>query len=632
MTLFQRYYYCTLLKQDSGNYYLQSRILHLCNCGYLYQALHLLNSIDLRQIAIKPVLFASLLQTCIKTVAIKPGLQIHSYIIKSGLEFDRFVGNSLLSMYFKLSTDFRETQRVFDNLPFRDVISWTSLISGYVRHGKPIESLKFFQKMAERGVEPNAFTLSATIKGCSELADIRFGTGLHGIVLSRGFDANQVVACALVDMYGRTANIESAHQVFGEIFEPDSICWTSMISAFTRNDMFQRGLHLFYLMQRKYCLLSDSYTFGSILTACGNLRRLKNGKEIHGKVVTCGIGGDVFVESSVVDMYGKCRSVEDSRRVFDRMLIRNSVSWSALLGAYCENGHCNAVLGLFRDMEKQDDHYSFGTVLRACAGLTDVRHGKEVHCQYLRRMGWKDVIVECALVDLYSKCGYVEYAQRVFSSIVVRNLITWNSMICGFAQNGKVNETIQLFNEMVRTGTQPDYISFIGVLSACSYSGRVEEGREYFKLMTEDYGIHPEVEHYNCMVDLLGRAGLVEEAENLIKKSVVRDDSSLLVALLGACASHPNVSVAERVAKRLMKLEPDSHLSYTLIGNVYKAVGMWDQALKIRKLMEEKGIRKTPGKSWIEVKNSMGSCLNRINFDVSKVQSNGIDGFLLEVT
>ncbi|KAG9441848.1 hypothetical protein H6P81_017702 [Aristolochia fimbriata] len=331
-------------------------------------------------------------------------------------------------------------------------------------------------------------------------------------------------------------------------------------------------------------------------------RWLKHGKEIHGKVVTCGIGGDVVVNSSLVDMYGKCRSVKDSRHVFDRMPIKNSVSWSAMLGADCENGHYNAVLELFNDMEKQDDHYSIGTVLRACAGLTDVRHGREVHCQFLRRIGWRDIIMESALVDLYSKCGYVEYAQSVFSNIVVRNLITWNSMICGFAQNGKVNETLELFNEMVRTGIRPDYISFIGVLSACSYSGLVEEGKDYFRKMTEDYGILPGVEHYNCMVDLLGRAGLVEEAESLIEKSVVRNDSSLLLALLGACASHPNVSVAERVAKRLMQLEPDSHLSYILIGNVYKAVGMWEEALKVRKVMEDKGIRKTPGKSYIEVK------------------------------
>ncbi|KAG9441849.1 hypothetical protein H6P81_017703 [Aristolochia fimbriata] len=485
--------------------------------------------------------------------------------------------------------------------------------------------------MVECGMEPNAFTLSAAVKGCSEIGDIRFGMGLHGIVVSWGFDTNHVIACALVDMYGRAADVESAYQIFGEIFEPDSICWTAMISAFIRNDMFQKGLYFFYLMHRKYCLLSDSYTFGSILTACGNLRRLKHGKEIHGKVVTCGIGGDVVVNSSLVDMYGKCRSVKDSRHVFDRMPIKNSVSWSAMLGAYCENGHYSAVLELFHDMEKQDDHYSIGTVLRACAGLTDVRHGREVHCQYLRRIGWRDIIMESALVDLYSKCGYVEYAQSVFSNIVVRNLITWNSMICGFAQNGKVNETLQLFNEMVRTGIRPDYISFIGVLSACSYSGLVEEGKDYFRKMTRDYGIRPGVEHYNCMVDLLGRAGLVEEAESLIEKSVIRNDSSLLVALLGACASHPNVSVAERVAKRLMQLEPDSHLSYILIGNVYKAVGMWEEALKVRKVMEDKGIRKTPGKSYIEVKKSMGSCFNRISLCVSEVCSSGIDVFKLKV-
>ncbi|XP_058073222.1 pentatricopeptide repeat-containing protein At1g03540 [Magnolia sinica] len=608
--------------KESENPSSQSIIIHLCKSNSLSQAIRLLNSTDPIQISAKPIIYASLLQTSTKSLSFISGLQIHSCVIKSGLDSDRFVGNSLLSLYFKLSSDFSDTRRVFDGLLIKDVVTWTSMVSGYVRSGEPEKSLKLFCEMSDFGVEPNAFTLSASIKACSEVRDVRLGMGFHGKVLGRGFDSNCVIASSLIDMYGRNLCLEDARRVFDEMVELDAISWTSLISVFTRNDRFEEALGLFYLMQRNYGLVSDGFTFGTILTACGNLGRLKQGKEVHAKVVTAGICSNVVVESSLVDMYGKCKSVEDSRQVFDRMTMKNSVSWCALLGGYCQNGNYESVLGLFREMKKEGDHYSFGTVLRACAGLAAMRLGKEVHCHYLRTGGWRDVIVESALIDLYAKSGYIDHAYRVFTKIPVRNLITWNSMICGFAQNGRGEEALRMFDGMIKEGIRPDYISFIGVLFACSHSGFVDRGRGYFISMKEDYSIKAGIEHYNCMVDLLGRAGLLEEAEDLIGKAEdFGDDSSLWAALLGACTAHSNMGVAERVAKKMMELEPDYHLSYVLLGNVYKAAGQWGDALKIRKLMENRGIKKTPGKSWIEVKSNVGSFLHPTNLVPLKEES-----------
>ncbi|KAF8409340.1 hypothetical protein HHK36_005415 [Tetracentron sinense] len=614
MKLFHRRHYSSLvpinLKENRTNSSKESKILYLCKSGSLSGALQLLNSVDSSEISIKPILYASLLQTCTKALSFHHGLQIHSHIIKSGLEADRFVGNSLLSLYFKLGPNFSETRRVFDNLFVKDVISWTSIISGYIHAGKPKESLEMFWKMLEFGVEPNGFTLSAAVKACSELGALKIGRCFHGVVLGRGFDSNYVIASALIDMYGKNSGLEDARRLFDEMPEPDAICWTSVISAFTRNDKFEEALGSFYLMQGKYGLSADGFTFGSVLMACGNLGRVKQGKEVHAKIIMAGIFGNVVVDSSLIDMYGKCGLVEECRRVFDRMRIRNPVSWCALLGGYCQNGNFKSVIDLFRVMENKDDLYSFGTVIRACAGLTAARQGKEVHCQYLRKGGWRDVIVESALVDLYAKCGYIDYAHRAFVQIHSRNLITWNSMICGFAQNGRGGEALRMFNEMVNEGIKPDYISFIGVLFACSHTGLVDQGRGYFISMTEDYRIKAGIEHYNCMVDLLGRAGLLEEAENLIRKAVFRDDSSLWAALLGACMACTNSMVGERVAKKMMELEPDYHLSYVLLANVYRAVGRWDDALKIRRLMKDRGIKKMPGKSWIEIKSNMSSYLD----------------------
>lgn len=587
------------LKNSTNPLTKEFQILQFCRSGLLHNALHILNSINLfDSITNKPLLYASLLQTCTKVGSLSHGRQIHAHVIKSGIETDRFVGNSLLSLYFKLGSDFLLTRRLFDGLFVKDVVSWSSMITGYVREGKSGNAIELFWDMLDLGIEPNGFTLSAVIKACSEIGNLVLGRCFHGLVVKLGFDSNHVIVSSLIDMYGRNYVSSDARQLFDELLEPDSICWTSVISAFTRNDLYEEALGFFYLMLRTYSLSPDGFTFGTVLTACGNLGRLRQGQEVHAKVIAQGLGGNVVVESSLVDMYGKCGAVEKSQRMFDRMSKRNSVSWSALLGVYCQNGDFEKVVNLFREM-KEVDLYSFGTVIRACAGLAAVTQGKEVHCQYVRKGGWRDVIVESALVDLYAKCGCIDFAYRIFEQMPTRNLITWNSMIRGFAQNGRGGIAIQIFEDMIKEGIKPDYISFIGVLFACSHTGLVDQGRHYFALMTEEYRIKPGIEHYNCMVDLLGRAGLLEEAENLIENADCRNDSSLWQVLLGACTTCTDSATAERIAKKMMELEPKHHLSYVLLANVYRAVGRWDDALNIRKLMKNRQVKKMPGQSWM---------------------------------
>ncbi|KAK9089412.1 hypothetical protein Scep_028494 [Stephania cephalantha] len=542
------------------------------------------------------------------------GFSLHTPALRAHLDPDNYCYFSFLSFHFKTIYHTPQTRLIKNEMTSKDSIGWVSLVPENV---KISEQRTLFLYLLIKGlhlvlvtIHPQ-FTLSAVIKACSEIGGaMGLGRSCHGVVLVRGFEVNCVIASALVDMYGRNCRVEEAQQVFHEMSEPDAICWTSVISAFTRNDCFEEALGLFYSMQWRYRLCPDGFTFGTILTACGNLGRVKQGKEVHGKVVVAGISGNVVVESSLLDMYGKCGLVEYSRMVFDRMPRKNAVSWCALLGAYCQNGELKTVLELFREMEMGNDLYSFGTVLRACAGLAAVRPGKEVHCQYLRKGSWRDVVVESALVDLYAKSGHIDYARTVFNETLLKNLITWNSMICGFAQNGRGLEAIRMFDEMVGDGIEPDYISFIGVLFACSHTGLVDQGRKYFSLMDQVYRIQPGIEHHNCMVDLLGRAGLLEEAENLIINSVFKDDSSLWAALIGACSAHSNVDVAERVAKKMMELVPDYHLSYVLLANIYRAVGQWEDSLRIRKLMKNRGIKKMPGKSWIEIKANTGSFLD----------------------
>lgn len=473
------------------------------------------------------------------------------------------------------------------------------MISGYVRLGKRRTAIEFYRKMIDFGVEPNDFSLSAVIKACAEISEVKTGICFHGVVLKCGFGENLVILCSLIDMYGKNLRPLDARKVFDEMSEPDSVCWTSMISAYTRTDFYAEALELFCRMLGTYGDCLDDFTFGSVLMALANLGRVEQGKEMHAKVVTSGLAGNIFVQSSLVDMYAKFGLMDESRHVFDRIKGRNTVSWSALLGGYCQNGHFDKVIELFRAMD-EFELYCFGTVLRACAGLVALKPGKEMHCQYLKRGGWRDVIVESALIDLYAKCGCFDYAYSIFTKMQVKNLITWNSMISGFAQNGRGGEAVQLFNQMITEDIKPDYITFISVLFACSHSGLIDEGRKVFALMTNEFKIKPGFEHYSCMVDLLGRACEIEEAEALISTSRYHDDASLWVRLIGACTTNTKHQVAERLAKKTMELKPDHHLSYVLLANVYRANGRWSDALGIWKLMQDRGVIKMPGKSWIE--------------------------------
>ncbi|XP_021836367.1 pentatricopeptide repeat-containing protein At1g03540 [Spinacia oleracea] len=577
-----------------------SHILAFCKSGSLFESLKVLNTTNSAEISlgVKPLVYASLLQTATKIQSFNHGLQLHCYITKSGLIANSLVGNSLLSLYFKSSGNLILATYLFNELCTKDVISWTSMISGYVRV-KPQKSIEFFWAMLDDGIEANAFTLSAGIKACSEIGDVKLGRCFHGVVFRGGFELNDVIASALMDMYGKNGWLKYARNVFDKLSVPDPVCWSSIISALIKNDMYEEGLSYFYVMQREHKVMPDEFTYGSVLTACGNLERLKQGKEVHARVITAGLCGNVVAQSSLIDMYGKCGRVEDSQRVFDKMRKRNAVSWCALLNGYCQNGLFENVVKLFKMME-DPDVYSFGTLIRACAGLSAVKQGKEVHCQYIRKGGRGHVIVESALVDLYAKCGCIDSAHRLFRQMRIRNLISWNSMIYGFAQNGRGVEAIELFNKMVKEGIRPDYISFLGVIFACSHAGLVEQGREYYISMTEEYRIKPGTEHCNCMVDLLGRAGLINEAEELIEKAECKESSSLWPALLGACTTSRNSAAVERIALKMMKLEPKNHISYVHLINAYKYDGRWIDATKIRKLMEVRGVEKLPGKSWVE--------------------------------
>eukprot|EP01018_Ginkgo_biloba_P024037 Gb_18978 [translate_table: standard] len=361
-------------------------------------------------------------------------------------------------------------------------------------------------------------------------------------------------------------------------------------------------------------------TYASLLQACVVIRALPEGKLVHAHIIQNGFKcRKIFLGNRLVTMYAKCGSLEDGRRVLDQMLDRNVVSWTTMIAAYARHGSCDEALTLFYNMQRtgvQPNQFTFASVLPACmrpnsdtfasvlpacANLAALAIGKELHEVIIRTGFQSDVFVGNALVDMYAKCGSIGDAHRIFDKMPKRTVVSWTAMIVGYAMHGCGPEALQVFNQMQRSGPNPDHITFVGVLSACCHAGLVDDGWQYFDCMTRYYHITPVMEHYCCMVDLLGRAGRLDEAQDFINKMPMKPDAAVWGSLLAACRIHSNIELAERVAEHIFELDPQHASPYVLLSNIYAAAGRWDAIQKVQKMMKDRNVKRRPGCSWIEV-------------------------------
>ncbi|CAK9195424.1 unnamed protein product [Sphagnum troendelagicum] len=459
--------------------------------------------------------YAKLLRRCSEMRDLVEGKQVYSHMVQRGLQPNIFIGNVLLDMFVNSSASVEDAREVFDNkLVEKDVVSWSTMITGYAKHGHGKEAFELFCCMLQQeGVMPNTITYMSVLKACS-------------IIIPNGLECGEHVHAHI---------IESG-------FEPDVRVWTSLISMYTR---------------------------------CG--RTLEWGREVHAHIVNSGLKWDVCVGTALISMYAKCGVSEDAFKVY-RELQQEGV-------------------GLNR--------VTYICILKACANLTALAEGRQLNLNIIEAGLGADIWIQNALIDMYAKCGSLVDARKVFDTMPQRDVVSWTVMIDALSQHGCGEEALELFGQMKEEGVQPDAITFIGVLSACSHAGLVNEGLGYFSSMFQDHGIIPTSTHYGCMVDLLGRAGRLREAEECIKKMPNEANPSIWAALLGACRVYCNVKLAESAAAHWLKLEPKNAAVYVLLSHVYAAAGMWDSIVEIRKLMEERGVQKEPGQCWIEVEGKM---------------------------
>nr|XP_043625876.1 putative pentatricopeptide repeat-containing protein At1g68930 [Erigeron canadensis] len=596
--------------------------------------------------------------------------KLHCYIIKTLFDTETFLLNNLISSYCKLgninyarkvfdeipqpnlfswnnilsayskSGNLLEMEKILNIMPRRDGVSWNSVISGYASfgtYGKAVEAYKMMLK-EERGVSLNRITFSTMLILSSNNGLVDLGKQIHGQVVSYGFESYVFVGSPLVEMYCKAGIVNDARRVFdglpeknvvmyntmimgllrcgmvkaseelfGSMNEKDSITWTTMVTGFTQNGLERKAINIFREM-RMQGMGIDQFTLGSILMACSAITALKEGSQIHAYITRNDLMDNIYVGSSLVDMYLKCKHVNYAEMVFNRMSFKNIVSWTAMIVGYGQNGHSEEALRVYVDMQRngvEPDEYTLGSVISSSANLASLEEGAQFHGQAVVSGLISFITVSNALVTFYGKCGTVEKSSQLFDEMKIKDEVSYTALITGYSQFGEANKTINLFNQMLASQLRPDGVTFIGVLSACSRAGLVEQGRGYFKSMVEEHGIVPVSDHYSCMIDLFSRAGKLEDAKCFINDMPFSPDAFGWTTLLSSCRSHGNLEIGKWAAKSLQELEPQNPASYVLLTKLYSSKKEWDEVAQLRTEMKHNNIRKEQGLSWIKYKNKV---------------------------
>nr|XP_023910914.1 pentatricopeptide repeat-containing protein At3g46790, chloroplastic-like [Quercus suber] len=471
-------------------------------------------------------------------------------------------------------------------------------------------SLKQALEVLAHEPNPTQHTYEALILSCSRQSSLSDGLDVHRHLVDAGFDQDPFLATKLINMYSELDAIDNARKVFDETRKRTIYVWNALFRALTLAGHGQEVLDL-YRRMNQIGIPSDRFTYTYVLKACvaseSLISLLLTGKEVHAHILRHGYESLVHITTTLVDMYARFGSVSYASYVFDEMPVRNVVSWSAMIACYVKNGRAFEALELFREMilETQDsipNSVTMVSVLQACAALAALEQGKLIHGYILRR-GLDSILpVISALLTMYARCGKLELGQRVFDQMEKRDVVSWNSLISSYGIHGCGRRAIKIFEEMIYHGVSPSHVSFVSVLGACSHAGFVEEGKMLFESMVKQHRIYPSVEHYACMVDILGRANQLDAAAKIIEEMRIEPGPEVWGSLLGSCRIHCNVELAERASRRLFELEPMNAGNYVLLADIYAEASMWDEVKRVKKLLEARGLQKIPGRSWIEVK------------------------------
>ncbi|XP_015579385.2 putative pentatricopeptide repeat-containing protein At3g13770, mitochondrial [Ricinus communis] len=460
-------------------------------------------------------------------------------------------------------------------------------------------------EMACQGLEMKFDGYNTLLNECVNNKAIREGQRVHAHIIKTYYLPSVYLRTRLIVFYTKCDLLMDARHVFDEMSERNVVSWTAMISGYSRRGFAFETLHLFVRMLRSD-IEPNEFTLATVLTSCTDASGSELGRQIHSLIIKCNYDSHIFVGSSLLDMYAKAGRILEARMVFESLPERDVVSCTAIISGYAQLGLDEEALELFRRLEREglsSNCVTYASVLTSLSGLAALDHGKQVHSHVLRRELPFYVVLQNSMIDMYSKCGSLNYARRIFDSMPERTVISWNAMLVGYGKHGMGREVVELFKLMrTENKVKPDSVTILAVLSGCSHGGFEDKGLEIFDEMLKGYnGVEAEMEHYGCIVDLLGRAGRIEEAFEFIKEMPFEPTAAIWGSLLGACRVHSNIIIGALVGQRLVEIEPDNAGNYVILSNLYAAAGRWEDVRKLRELMMDKAVIKEPGRSWIEL-------------------------------
>ncbi|KAM7521184.1 hypothetical protein LguiB_020146 [Lonicera macranthoides] len=576
-------------------------------------------------------------------------------------------------------------REIFNKTPvnIRDTVFYNAMITGYSHNNDGHAALELFHEMRWESFRPDNYTFTSILGALALIADLeKHCQQLHCAVVKSGTGSVTSVVNALISVYVKCASsplassvllMDAARKLFDELPVRDELSWTTIITGYVRNDDLDGAREVFERMKEKLVVAwnsmisgyvhkglvhealrmiremhllgikHDEFTYTSVLSACADTGLFLHGKEVHAYIIRTEEKSPLdfllSVDNALITLYWKCGKIDEARRIFDKMVVRDLVSWNAILSAYVSAGRINEARSFFSEMPDRNlltwtvmisgfaqngfgeeglklfnqmrlnrfepCDYAFAGAITSCAVLAALEHGRQLHALLVRSGFDSSLSAANALITMYARCGVVEAASCVFLTMSCVDSVSWNAMIAALGQHGHGEKALELFEQMLKEEILPDRITFLTVLSACSHAGLVKEGRRYFDTMHGLYGISPGEDHYARLIDLLCRAGKFSEAKDAIQTMPFEPGAPIWEALLGGCRIHGNMDLGIEAAERLFEVMPQHDGTYILLSNMYANVGRWNDVAKVRKLMRDRGVKKEPGCSWIEVENKV---------------------------
>lgn len=526
---------------------------------------------------------------------------LHTCVVKYGFDYNLDLINCMLTVYGKCGR-VEDAKKLFEFMDNKDIVSWNSLISTYALSGNLIEILRVLYGMRVAGILPDQQTFTSVVPVMAKQGNIRLGKVVHGQILIGGFESSIHIEASLMAMYLKYGNVNEALRIFERAREKDSVSWTAMISGLVQNELYDLALELFQQMLISGVMPSGT-TMASVLAASAHLGTPKLGHSVHGYMIRQRII-DIPSLNALVTMYAKCGYLQQSIYVFDMMEERDVVSWNAIVAANAQNGNLSQAFSCFSEMRaarEMPDSITVVSLLQACSFIGAYQQGKWIHSFVIRTCLGPCIMIDTALVDMYSKCGNLDTARKCFDQMPQRDLVSWSAMIVGYGSHGEGEKALQMYSRFLADGYKPNSVIFLSVLYACSHNGLVEQGLHLFESMERDFRVKPDLEHRGCIIDILCRAGRVEDAYEYYKKLFPEPFVDALGIVLDACRAKGKNNLADVVAEEISRLKPVDPGKYVQLANSYASMAKWDAVGETWVQMRSLGLKKTPGWSFIEL-------------------------------